>query len=152
MRIVVGADHAGHPIKEAVIDALRGAGNDVTDLGTSDAETPVDYPDIAEQVCAAVAEARAERGVLICGSGIGMSVTANKFHGIRAGLCQDTYTAHQAVEHVDVNVLCLGARVIDPELAGKIVQVFAAAKYSGEERHERRLRKILDVEKRSFEP
>jgi len=152
VRITVAADHAGHPLKQTVVDNLRGAGYEVTDLGTNDPTTPTDYPDVAEQVCARVLSAQAERGVLLCGSGIGMSVAANKFPGIRAGVCHDTYSAHQAVEHVDMNVLCLGARVVGAELAGRIVRAFAAAKYTGEERHGRRLRKIIDLEKRFVSP
>lgn len=148
MKIAIGADHAGYPLKQTLTDELRSAGNDVTDFGTNDPTTPTDYPDVASEVCAAVLSAKAERGVLVCGSGIGMSVVANKFAGIRAGVCHDTYSAQQAVEHVDMNVLCLGARIIDSELARKIVLAFAAARYTGEERHGRRLRKILDLEKR----
>jgi len=148
MRIAVAADHAGHPLKEIVISDLRGAGNDVTDLGTNDPTTPTDYPDVAARLCEAMRGAQAERGIALCGSGVGVSVTANKFPGIRAGVCHDTYSAHQAVEHDNMNVLCLGARVIGSALAREIVQAFVAAKYTGEERHERRLRKITDLERR----
>src|SRR5579871_71109 len=120
MRFAVGADHAGLPLKETVIQALREAGAEGVDLGTFTPD-PVDYPDYAAKVAAAIIDGVADRGVLICGSGVGASIAANKIHGIRAGLCHDTYAAHQGVEHDDMNVLCLGARIIGPALAAEIV-------------------------------
>jgi len=130
-----------------LVAALRAAGHTVEDVGTHSAE-PVDYPDCAEAVAMALREGRAERGVIVCGSGAGVSIAASKFPGIRAAVCHDTYTAHQAVEHDDMNVLCLGARVIGPALAMEIAARFLAARFSGEARHQRRLDKILAIEAR----
>jgi ribose 5-phosphate isomerase B len=148
VKIAIAADHAGYPLKQLVIDDLRHAGHEVSDLGTDGPDVPVDYPDVAERVCNAMRAGQAERGIVLCGSGVGVSVAANKFPGIRAGVCHDHYSAHQAVEHDDLNVLCLGARVIGPEPAREIVRSFAAARFTGEERHARRLKKVLDVEGR----
>jgi ribose 5-phosphate isomerase B len=145
MRIAVATDHAGFPLKAPVLDALRQLGHEVLDLGT-DSDAPVDYPDYARALGAAVVGGQAARGILLCGSGVGACVAANKLRGIRAGLCHDTYSAHQAVEHDDVNVLCLGARVIGPSLALDIVRSFLGATYSGEERHRRRLAKMHEME------
>ena len=147
MRVAVAADHAGFPLKQAIIDELHRLGHDVLDLGT-DSETPVDYPDYAEAAGDAVRSGRADRAVLLCGSGVGASVAANKIPGIRAAVCHDAYSAHQGVEHDDMNVLTLGARVIGPALAVELVQSFARAAFSGEERHERRLLKVLAIEER----
>src|SRR5574341_1356842 len=147
MRIAVGADHAGFDLKQIIAAYLRHRGHEVVDVGTS-SDDPVDYPDYAEAVCKVILENRAERGVLICGSGVGTSVSANKIPGIRAGLCHDTYSARQGVEHDDMNVLVLGARVIGIELARELVDHFLAAQFSGEERHRRRLEKIKALEKR----
>jgi|ERR1051325_2584214 RpiB/LacA/LacB family sugar-phosphate isomerase len=147
MRIVVGADHAGFELKENIAAFLRQLGHDVIDVGTN-STAAVDYPDFAEAVGKAVLDGRAERGVLICGSGVGASVSANKLPGIRAGLCHDTYSARQGVEHDDVNVLVLGARIIGVELARELVRNFLAARFTHEERHVRRLGKIFDLEKR----
>jgi ribose 5-phosphate isomerase B len=147
MRIAVATDHAGFPLKQAIMDELRRLGHDVLDLGT-DSEAPVDYPDYAEAAGDAVRSGRAERAVLLCGSGVGASVAANKIPGVRAAVCHDAYSAHQGVEHDDMNVLTLGARVIGPALAVELVQAFARAEFSGEERHERRLRKVLAIEER----
>ena len=141
MRIACGFDHAGFPLKEMVLDTLRSAGHEVLDLGTNSTE-PVDYPDVAVRVGEAVRDGRAERGVLVCGSGAGVAVAATKMVGIRAATAEDTYTAHQSVEHDDVNVLCMGARVTGPELAIEILRAFAAASFTGEERHRRRLEKV----------
>src|SRR5262245_58695703 len=141
MRIVAGADHAGFQLKSRLVAVLRSAGHDVLDLGTHD-EAPVDYPDFAEAVGRAILEGRADRGSLICGSGVGASVAANKLPGIRAGLCHDTYSAHQGVEHDDMNVLVLGSRVIGSELAHDLVMAFLGAQFSGGERHVRRLGKV----------
>jgi len=147
MRIVIGADHAGFELKRTLVAYVRELGHEVEDLGTESAD-PVDYPDYAEAVALAVREGRAERGILICGSGVGASVAANKVPGIRAGLCHDTYSARQGVEHDDLNVLVLGARVIGPELAKELVRAFLEARFSGEERHRRRLEKLRRLEAR----
>lgn len=147
MRIAVGADHAGFDLKQIIAADLRQRGHEVIDKGT-DSTAAVDYPDFAEAVCKAVIDGQAERGLVICGSGVGASVSANKIAGIRAGLCHDTYSAHQGVEHDDMNVLVLGARVIGVELARELVENFLAAKFSGEERHRRRVEKIKALERR----
>ncbi|HEX7231858.1 MAG TPA: ribose 5-phosphate isomerase B [Candidatus Binatia bacterium] len=147
MRIVIGADHAGFEMKQMIAGYLRHLEHDVIDVGT-DSDSPVDYPDFAEAVGKAISDGAAERGVLICGSGVGASVAANKIPGIRAGLCHDSYSAHQGVEHDDMNVLVLGARVIGVELAQELVNNFLAAKYSNEERHHRRVAKIKALEQR----
>ena len=147
MRIACGFDHAGFPLKKTVLDVLREEGHEVIDLGTDSAE-PVDYPDVAVDVGEAVRGGAAERGVLVCGSGAGVAVAATKMVGIRAATVTDTYTAHQAVEPDDVNVLCLGARVIGPALAGDILRAFAAASFSAEERHRRRVAKVNAIERK----
>ena len=147
MRICVGADHAGFVLKEAVRKVLVEMGHEVEDLGTHSTE-PVDYPDYAEAVVNSVLGGQNERGVLICGSGVGASVAANKIPGARAGLCHDTYSAHQGVEHDHMNVLVLGGRVIGEEMAHELVRAFVNAKPSSEERHLRRLAKIAAIEKR----
>ena len=147
MRIVVGADHAGFDLKRVLADYLRGIGHEVIDAGTNSDE-PVDYPDYAEALGKVLLEGRAERGVLICGSGVGASVSANKIPGIRAGLCHNTYSARQGVEHDEMNVLVLGARVVGVELAREVVDNFLAAKFCGEERHRRRVDKIAALERR----
>jgi RpiB/LacA/LacB family sugar-phosphate isomerase len=145
MRIAVASDHAGFHIKVDVASALRAAGHEVDDLGTYD-EAPVDYPDFAEKIGAAIVDQTAERGVLVCGSGVGASVAANKIPGVRAGLCHDTYSAHQGVEHDDMNVLVLGGRVIGTEVAKELARTFVSARYTHEERHERRLAKVRAIE------
>jgi RpiB/LacA/LacB family sugar-phosphate isomerase len=147
MRIAVAADHAGFERKGEVAEALRELGHEVADLGTHGRE-PVDYPDVAEALALAVVEGRAERGVLVCGSGVGASIAANKIPGVRAGLCHDSYSAHQGVEHDDMNVLVLGSRVVGPELAKELARAFVGATFSGEERHRRRLAKVREIEKR----
>jgi RpiB/LacA/LacB family sugar-phosphate isomerase len=147
MRIVVGSDHAGYILKQEVGEALRQAGHEVLDVGTS-STAPVDYPDSAEAVGKAVMDGRAEKGVLICGSGVGASVAASKLPGIRAAVCHDTYSAHQGVEHDDMNVLVLGGRIVGPALAIELVRAFVAARFSGEERHVRRLAKVKALETR----
>lgn len=147
MRIAIGSDHAGYELKQALAAHLKELGHDVSDMGT-DTPDPVDYPDFAEAVSREVVEGRAQRGLLICGSGVGASVVANKVPGIRAGLCHDTYSAHQGVEHDDVNVLVVGARIIGVELAKEITTTFFGAKFSEEERHKRRLNKVKDIERR----
>jgi len=147
MRIAIGADHAGFELKEDLAAHLRELEYEVVDVGTHSTD-PVDYPDYAEAVGRAVLEGQADRGVLVCGSGVGASVAANKLPGIRAGLCHDTYSAHQGVEHDDMNVLVMGGRVIGPELARELVRAFLGANYTGEERHRRRLEKVRALEKR----
>jgi RpiB/LacA/LacB family sugar-phosphate isomerase len=147
MRIVVGADHAGYILKQEMGEVLRQAGHEVLDVGTN-STAPVDYPDFAEAVGRAVMDGRSERGVLICGSGVGASVAANKLPGIRAGICHDTYSAHQGVEHDDMNVLVLGGRIVGPALALELVRAFVAARFTGEERHIRRLGKVKALETR----
>lgn len=145
MKLAVASDHAGFPLKGRVIDELRRLGHEVADLGT-DSTTPVDYPDYARAVAHAILEGRAERAVLLCGSGAGASVAANKFRGIRAATCHDSFSARQCVEDDDVNVLCLGARVVGPELAVDLARDYAGARFSGAERHRRRLAKIAAFE------
>jgi ribose 5-phosphate isomerase B len=145
MTIAIGADHAGYALKQELVASLRSNGQAVEDLGTHSPQ-PVDYPDVAGWVARAMLSGGADRGVLICGSGVGASVAANKFPGIRAGLCHDTYSAHQGVEHDDMNVLVLGARVIGVELARELVRAFLGARFSQEERHRRRLGKIKALE------
>lgn len=147
MRIVIGADHAGYGLKGELANDLRASGHEIMDVGTHGSD-PADYPDYAEAVGNALLKGRAERGILICGSGVGATVAANKIPGIRAAVCHDSYSARQGVEHDDMNVLVLGARVVGVELAREIVRAFLAARFSGEERHRRRLEKIRALEKR----
>jgi len=144
MRIAIGADHGGFPLNERIIEELRH--HELIDFGTHDGSVPDDYPDYAKQVGEAVQNGAAEIGILVCGSGVGAAVAANKLHGIRAALCGDTYSGHQSREHDDCNVLCLGARVVGVELALEIVRAFVAARFTGEERHRRRLAKIQALE------
>ncbi len=146
MRIAVGADHGGYPLNERIIEELRQTGHEITDFGTHDGSIPDDYPDYAKQVGEAVQSGAAELGILVCGSGVGAAVAANKLRGIRAALCGDTYSGHQCREHDDCNVLCLGARVTGVELALDIVRSFLAARFTGEERHRRRLAKVAAME------
>jgi ribose 5-phosphate isomerase B len=148
MIIAIGADHAGYELKQDVAEYLRGLGHSVLDLGADNANTRDDYPDYSEAVGLAVLEKRCDRGIVICGSGVGASVAANKLPGIRACLCHDTYSAHQGVEHDDMNVLVLGARVIGTEMAHELVRAFIGAEFSGEERHRRRLAKVKALEDR----
>lgn len=147
MRIAIGADHAGFDLKQILAAYLRHRGHEVVDIGTN-SDDPVDYPDYAEALSQTILDGRAERGVLICGSGVGASVAANKIPGIRAGLCHNTYSARQGVEHDDMNVLVLGARVIGIEVARELVDNFLAARFNGEERHHRRVEKIKALERR----
>src|SRR5437773_6996590 len=146
MKIVVGSDHAGFLLKQEVAESLRKEGHEVVDVGTS-STAPVDYPDFAEAVGLAVREGRGERGVLICGSGVGAAVAANKLPGVRAAICHDTYSAHQGVEHDDMNVLCLGSEVIGAELAAELLRAFLEADFDGGERYVRRLAKVADMER-----
>jgi ribose 5-phosphate isomerase B len=149
MKVAVACDHAGFPLKETVMDVIRRLGHEVLDLGTNSTE-PVDYPDFADKLGLSVREGEADRGVLLCGSGVGAAVAANKVVGVRAGLCHDAYSAHQSVEHDDVNVLALGARVIGPALAVELVQAFLGARFTGEDRHMRRLEKVKAIELREM--
>ena len=141
----MASDHGGFPLKERVIEVVRREGHEALDLGT-DSSDPVDYPDFARAAGEAVQQGRAERAIVLCGSGVGAAVVANKMRGIRAGVCHDTYSAHQGVEHDDMNVLALGARIIGPELLSELVVAFLSARFSGEERHRRRLAKITAIE------
>jgi ribose 5-phosphate isomerase B len=145
MKIVIGADHAGFQMKNAVGDLLRSLGHTVLDVGAFN-ENPSDYPDFAVLVGNAVREGKGERGILICGSGVGVSVAANKIKGIRAAVCHDTYSAHQGVEHDDMNVLVLGSRVIGAKLAEDLVKAYLGANFTNEERHKRRLAKVAAIE------
>lgn len=151
MRIAIGSDHAGFELKQHLITYLEQTGHSVLDLGT-DSTKPVDYPDYAEKVADAVVAGKVERGIVICGSGVGASVAANKIPGIRAGICHDSYSAHQGVEHDDMNVLVLGARIIGIELAKEIVRTFLGARFSNQERHIRRLNKVKAIETRYTKP
>src|SRR5689334_9869644 len=147
MRIAIGADHAGFEMKRDLAAYLAKAGHEVTDMGTH-TSAPVDYPDISEAVAQAVRNGQADRGIVVCGSGAGAAIAACKFPGIRASVCHDTYSARQAVEHDDMNVLCLGSRVIGPSLARTLLDAFLSATFSGEERHMNRLTKIDAIESR----
>src|SRR5580692_1816535 len=145
MKVVIGSDHAGFQLKNTMGDLLRSMGNDVLDIGAFN-ENPSDYPDFAEAVGRTVLDGKAERGVLICGSGVGASVAANKLPGIRAGICHDTYSAHQGVEHDNMNVLVLGSRIVGVALAQDLVRAFMGARFTNEERHVRRLGKVKALE------
>lgn len=147
MKIAVGGDHAGYPLKGPVVAMLEELGHEVTDFGTF-SEEPVDFPDIADQVCNAVRNGDADRGVMVCGTGVGASIAANKMPGIRAALCHDTYCAHQCVEHDNVNVLCLGAQIVGVRLVGEILRAFLGATFSTEEHFRRRVRKLGELEVR----
>ena len=147
MKIALAADHAGFEMKRDLAGKLAKDGHEVLDLGTHSSAT-VDYPDYAEAVATVLRDGQVDRGIIVCGSGAGVSIAANKFPGVRAAVVHDVYTAHQAVEHDDMNVLCLGARVIGANLAREIVDTFVGARFSGDERHLRRLAKIHDFESR----
>jgi RpiB/LacA/LacB family sugar-phosphate isomerase len=150
MKLVIGSDHAGLELKKILADYLGTKGHEIVDVGTWTTES-VDYPDYAEKVGEAVLDGDAMRGILICGSGVGASVAANKLKGIRAGLCHDVYSAHQGVEHDDMNVLVLGGRVIGPQTAIDLANAFVGAQYTGEDRHVRRLKKVLALEEKFCE-
>jgi ribose 5-phosphate isomerase B len=145
MKIVLGCDHAGFTLKQVVLETIHKAGHQVLDVGTNTPE-PVDYPDIAERVAKAITDKRAQRGILLCGSGVGACIAANKIPGVYAGVCHDVYSAHQAVEHDDMNILCLGSRIIGPEIARELTKVYLSARFSKEERHRRRVEKIRKIE------
>jgi ribose 5-phosphate isomerase B len=150
MKISIGADHAGYDMKEQLIELAKKLGHTVHDVGTFVPGTPDDYPDFAVLVAEDLRSGAAERGILVCGSGVGVSVAANKFKGIRAAMCHDHYSAHQGVEHDDMNVLVLGSRIIGPMLAQDATEAFLNAKFSGEERHVRRLNKVKGIEENEF--
>jgi ribose 5-phosphate isomerase B len=147
MKIAIAGDHAGFELKQWLVVELRKQGHEITDLGT-DSSAPVDYPDFARAVGGAVAGGSVERGIVVCGSGVGACMAANKMKGVRAGMCHDTYSAHQGVEHDAMNVLCLGSRVVGNALALELVRAFLAAQPSREERYLRRLQKLLKIESR----
>jgi len=149
MRIAIGADHGGFHLKTQITEFLKKLGHEVHDLGTC-SEEPVDYPDYARAVSGEILLKKADRGILICGSGVGACVAANKFPGIRAAICHDTFSAHQGVEDDNINILCLGARVVGPELAKDIVKVWLNASFSDAERHRRRLAKVAEIEREFF--
>ncbi len=149
MNVAIAGDHAGFPLKQWLVGKLEKDGHTVVDLGARDT-TPSDYPDFARAVGEAVVSKRVERGILVCGSGVGASIAANKIRGVRAGLAHEPYSGHQGVEHDDMNVLCMGSRVIGPEVALDTARAFLRARFSGEERHVRRLNKVLDIERRSM--
>jgi ribose 5-phosphate isomerase B len=146
MKVAIGADHGGFDLKAVLVEHVKKLGHHALDLGTFSAEA-ADYPDYSRAVANALIDGSADRGILICGSGVGACVAANKFPGIRAAICHDTFSAHQGVEDDEMNVLCLGARIIGPELAKEVVAVFLAARFSGAERHVRRLNKVKQIEK-----
>lgn len=146
MNIAIASDHAGFSLKKLLIPFIEALGNKVTDYGTDSPDKSVDYPDFAFKAAEAVLCGKADKSIMVCGSGVGACVAANKIKGIRAGLCHDTYSAHQAVEHDNINMLCLGARVIGIELAYEIAKAYISAKFTNEERHNRRLQKVLALE------
>jgi ribose 5-phosphate isomerase B len=146
VRVIIGSDHAGYALKQRLLTHLQDSGHDVVDVGT-DSEDPVDYPDFAAAVARAVVAGRGERGIVVCGSGAGASIAANKITGARSAVAHDHYTAHQAVEHDDMNVLSLGARVIGETTAIELVDAFLDAQFTGEERHARRLRKVVELDR-----
>jgi ribose 5-phosphate isomerase B len=146
MRLVVGGDHAGFCLKGPIVDALRAWGHTVNDIGTHTPE-PVDFPDIARTLCAEITNGRAERGIMVCGTGVGAAIAANKLPGIRAAVCHDVYSAHQCVEHDDVNVLCLGAQIVGDQLARDLVRAYLSAEFSTSEEFRRRVAKLAELER-----
>ncbi|MCR9201401.1 MAG: ribose 5-phosphate isomerase B [Planctomycetaceae bacterium] len=149
MKVAVASDHGGFPMKAQIVQLVQTLGHEVIELGAFELQPADDYPDFAAEIGTAIQQERAERGILLCGSGVGACVAANKLKGIRAGLCHDHYSAAQGVEHDDINVLCLGARVVGPAVVEDLVTAFVNAKYSGEERHQRRLEKVKALERSS---
>jgi ribose 5-phosphate isomerase B len=149
VNVAVACDHAGFPLKHVVLDAVRAAGHEAIDLGT-DSTAAVDYPDYSEKVGKAIQSGEAERGILLCGSGVGACIAADKMKGVYAAVCHDTYSAHQGVEHDDMNVLCIGSRIVGPELVHELVTAFLAARFlgndPGQERHKRRVAKVRKIE------
>ncbi|WP_028391066.1 ribose 5-phosphate isomerase B [Bacillus cihuensis] len=149
MKIAVGGDHAGFPLKETIVSAIRKLGHEVTDYGCYD-ETPIDFPDITIKVCNMVRKGEAEKAILVCGTGVGASIAANKIPGIRAAVCHDVHTAHQSIEHDDVNVMCIGAKIVGPWLAEDLVEHFLSAEFSTDEDCRRRVQKLHNMEKMNF--
>ncbi|MDX1994123.1 MAG: RpiB/LacA/LacB family sugar-phosphate isomerase [bacterium] len=149
MKIALAADHAGYPLKQHLLDYLGKQGYELIDLGVETDEVPADYPDVAQTIATAVLKGQAERGILLCGSGVGASIAANKIPGIYAAVCHDTYSAHQGVEHDRMNVMCLGARVVGPAMGEELADAFLRARISEEERHARRFGKVQHIEKTS---
>jgi ribose 5-phosphate isomerase B len=152
MRVALAADHGGAALKDQLAAQLAAGGHEVVDLGGDGSDASDDYPDFARSAGEAVRGGDVERAIVVCGSGVGATIAANKLRGVRAGLAHDTYSAHQGVEHDDMNVLCLGARVIGPALAAEVVAAFIGARYSGEERHRRRVAKVLAIEEAEMGP
>lgn len=150
MKISIGADHAGYEMKQGLIQLVQKLGHTVHDVGTFEPGKPDDYPDYAILVAEDIRSGQAERGILVCGSGVGVSIAANKFKGVRAGICHDHYSAHQGVEHDEMNVLVLGARIVGPMVAEESVEAFLNATFSGEERHVRRVNKVKAIEQNEF--
>jgi ribose 5-phosphate isomerase B len=148
MRLVVGGDHAGFALKGPIVETLRAWGHEVNDIGTHSAE-PVDFPDIARELCSKIQNGQAERGVMVCGTGVGAAIAANKHPGIRAAVCHDVYSAHQCVEHDDVNVLCLGAQIIGDQVAFDLLRAYLAARFSTSEEFRRRVAKLAELERDS---
>lgn len=148
MKVAVAFDHRGVTLRDRVLREVAGAGHEALDLGTNTAAEPVDYPDVARAVGEAILSGRAERGILVCGSGVGASVAACKLPGIRAAVCHDAYSAHQGVEHDDMNVLSLGSEIVGGELAGELIRTFLGARFAAEDRFVRRLRKVAEMEER----
>lgn len=151
LRVALGVDHGGFPLKAQLLPWLQGEGYEILDLGAHSFDSDDDYPDFAEAVARVIASGQAQRGILVCGSGVGACIAANKVPGIRACLCHDTYSARQGVEHDDMNVLCMGARVVGVELAKELIAAFLKARFTGEERHQRRLQKVLAIESRALQ-
>jgi ribose 5-phosphate isomerase B len=147
MKVIIGADHGGFALKQELSETVRSAGHEIVDVGAHRYDAADDYPDFSLAVARAVARGEGERGIIVCGSGVGASVAANKVKGVRAGLCHDTYSARQGVEHDDMNVLCLGGRVVGSALAQELIRAFLGARFSGEERHARRLGKLLAADR-----
>ena len=145
MRLVVGSDHAGWPLKSSVVAHIKSLGHEVVDAGSYD-DKPVDFPDVARKVCAMVTSREAERGIMVCGTGVGASIAANKIRGIRAAVCHDVHSAHQSVEHDDVNVMCIGAQIVGAWLANDLVAAFLAARFSTDEDFRRRVMKLHQME------
>lgn len=145
MRIVIGSDHAGFPLKATIVDFVKSLGHEVQDVGSYD-PNPVDFPDIARAVTAAINEGKADRGMMVCGTGVGAAIAANKVKGIRAAVCHDIHSAHQSVEHDDVNVMCIGAQIVGPWLAKDLVAAYIAAEFSTDEDFRRRVRKLTEMD------
>lgn len=146
MKIVIGSDHAGFPLKAHVIDTIKALGHEVLDVGSHDAE-PVDFPDIAKLVTGAIQNGKAERGVMVCGTGVGASIAANKVKGIRAAVCHDVHSAHQSVEHDDVNIMCIGAQIVGPWLASDLIKAYLEAEFSTGEEFRRRVEKLHEMDR-----